>query len=160
MGNPNKQSAGLIMFRIHDGVLEVLLVHPGGPFWKTKDAGAWSIPKGEVEAGEDLLSAAQREFEEELGIKSTGPFHALGSIKQKGGKVVHAWAFEGDCDVTQIQCSTNVEIEWPPKSGKKISFPEVDRAEFFTIEVAKMKINAAQGELINALKSRRATGLA
>lgn len=139
------------MYRFKGGVLQVLLVHPGGPFWKNKDAGAWSIPKGEVEGGEDLRAAAKREFFEELGIEPDGSFHSLGAIKQKTGKVVHAWAFEGDFDRTQIRCNT-VQMEWPPRSGKKVSFPEVDRAEFFTVGEAKSKINPAQVELIDTLE--------
>src|SRR4051812_29939121 len=122
------------MYRIRNGTVEVLLVHPGGPFWKNKDTGAWSIPKGEVNEGEEPLTTAQREFHEELGFTPTGPFQPLGSIKQKAGKTVHAWAFQGNCDPAQIRCSTNVQIEWPPRSGKMVSFPEVDRAEFFSIE--------------------------
>jgi predicted NUDIX family NTP pyrophosphohydrolase len=149
-----KESAGLMMYRLRDGVLQVLLVHPGGPFWKNKDVGAWSIPKGEVGEGEDLLATARREFFEELGINAEGTFESLGSIKQKAGKVVHAWAFEGDCDVGQLRCGTNVEIEWPPRSGRKISFPEIDRAEFFTPIDAKVKINPAQIELLERLERR------
>jgi predicted NUDIX family NTP pyrophosphohydrolase len=131
------------MFRGRDSVLEVLLVHPGGPFWKNKDAGAWSIPKGEVEPREDLLLAAQREFKEELGIRPASPFYALGSITQKSGKVVHAWAFEGDCDPSKVQSNT-CEIEWPPRSGKRITIPEVDRAAFFSVREAAEKLNPAQ----------------
>ncbi|MGZ4973536.1 MAG: NUDIX domain-containing protein, partial [Limisphaerales bacterium] len=116
-------------------------------FWKNRDTGAWSIPKGEVREGEDLLEAARREFEEELGIKAEGPFHSLGTIKQKAGKVVHAWAFQGDCDTTQVRCNT-VEMEWPPRSGIKITFPEIDRAEFFSTREAVEKINPAQITLL------------
>jgi predicted NUDIX family NTP pyrophosphohydrolase len=146
-----RESAGLMMYRLRDGVLEILLVHPGGPFWKNKDVGAWSIPKGEVNEGEDLLEAAKREFFEELGILAAGPFQKLGSVKQKGGKIVHAWAFEGDCDPAQIRCGTNVEIVWPPRSGNKVAFPEVDRAEFFKIESATQKINPAQVSFLQRL---------
>lgn len=153
MRRMSKESAGLLMFRVRDGVLQVLLVHPGGPFWKNKDAGAWSIPKGEVEPGEDLLEAAKREFLEELGVAPKGPFHSLGSIKQKAGKVVHAWAFEGNLDTTKIKCNT-VEIEWPPRSGKKAAFPEIDRAEFFTSEDAVKKVNPAQVQLIRHLETQ------
>jgi predicted NUDIX family NTP pyrophosphohydrolase len=151
MGTSKRQSAGLIMYRIRDGVLHVLLVHPGGPFWAKKDLGAWSIPKGEVGEGEDFLEAAKREFFEELGINAEGPFTALGSVKQKAGKVVHAWAFEGDCDPAMIRCSTFVEMEWPPKSGKTIRFREVDQVEFFGIEEANRKINAGQVPLLQRL---------
>jgi len=131
------------MYRRVAGTLQFLLVHPGGPFWKNKDAGAWSIPKGEVEETEDPFSAARREFEEELGIQPVGNFRELQSIKQKSGKIVHAWRFEGDCDPTRIKSNT-FTIEWPPKSGKMTAFPEVDRAEFFGLEEARMKINPAQ----------------
>ena len=150
------------MYRVRNGIIEVLLIHPGGPFWKNKDVGAWTIPKGELNQGEDPLAAAQREFQEELGITATAPFHPLGSIQQKGGKVVHGWAFEGDCDPTQIQCSFHVELEWPPRSGKKVLFPEIDRAEFFTVDqAAAVKINPAQAELLSRLKTligKSATG--
>lgn len=122
---------------------EFLLVHPGGPFWQNKDAGAWTIPKGELEQGEDALEAAQREFEEEMGFKPSGDFRQLQSIKQKSGKTVHAWAFEGDCDVKQIK-SNSFTMEWPPRSGRMASFPEVDRAAFFELAEAKRKINPAQ----------------
>lgn len=136
------------MFRIREGVLQVLLAHPGGPFWKNKDDGAWTIPKGELSENEDPLTAAQREFHEELGFTPTGPFQPLGSIRQKAGKIVHAWAFAGDCESASFQCKTNVEIEWPPRSGKKVSFPEIDRAEFFGMRQAVEKINPAQIELL------------
>ncbi|MHC5539442.1 NUDIX domain-containing protein [Singulisphaera rosea] len=144
-------SAGLLMYRIVAGGLEVLLVHPGGPFFVNKDEGAWSIPKGEVGPGEDLLNAAEREFEEELGTAPSGPFLALGSVKQKGGKTVHAWAFEGDLDPTEITCNS-VSIEWPPRSGRWMEFPEVDRAAFFGPEEARRKVNAAQVPLIDELE--------
>src|SRR6266536_281316 len=133
-------SAGLLMFRRCRGAIEVLLVHPGGPFWKNKDEGAWTIPKGEIAEGEEPLSAAIREFEEELGFKPNGPFRELTPVKQKGGKVVHAWAFEGDCEPSQIKSNTFM-MEWPPRSGKQAEFPEVDRASFFNFEEAKTKIN-------------------
>jgi predicted NUDIX family NTP pyrophosphohydrolase len=138
-----KQSAGLLMFRIHENVLQVFLAHPGGPFWKNKDAGAWSIPKGELEEGEDPLNAAKREFEEEIGITPQGPFHPLGTIQLKSGKIVHAWAFRGDCDPSTTR-SNNIEIEWPPKSGKQITIPEIDRVAFFTLPQAREKLNPAQ----------------
>ena len=129
----------------------MLLAHPGGPYFKNKDDGASSIPKGEIEAGEDLLEAAKREFKEETGITPTGPFTALTPIKQKGGKIVHAWAFKGDCDPTAIVSNT-FTIEWPPKSGRQMDFPEIDRADFFDVTAAKRKIKAAQGELIEELQ--------
>ncbi len=147
-----KISAGLILYRKHNGDIEVLLVHPGGPFWAKKDLGAWSIPKGEVDnPGDDLLLVAKREFEEEAGFASAGfdkltargNFLPLGSITQKGGKIVQAWAFEGDCDPQAIKSNT-IFIEWPPRSGKQMEIPEVDRAEFFEINIAKTKINPGQ----------------
>ena len=136
-----KISAGLLMYRDrteHQASVEVLLVHPGGPFWKNKDDGAWTIPKGEVEAGEELLAAAIREFNEETGLTPIEPFLALGQVKHKSGKVVHAWAFRDDCDPTQIKSNT-FEIEWPPKSGHRQEFPEIDRADFFDLSAARAK---------------------
>lgn len=147
----SRVSAGLLMYRHRDGKLQVLLAHPGGPFFKNKDEGSWSIPKGEIESKEDFLEAAQREFEEETGIKPVGPFIELTPVKQKGGKVVHAWAFEGDCDPTGIVSNT-FTMEWPPKSGRQTEFPEIDRAEFFDLETARQKINAAQAGLIDELE--------
>jgi predicted NUDIX family NTP pyrophosphohydrolase len=144
-------SAGLLMFRIHDGEVEVLLAHPGGPFFKNKDDGAWSIPKGEIDEGEDLLDAAQREFEEETGVKPSGPFIPLTPIKQKGGKIVHAWAFKGDCD-PRATVSNTFTMEWPPRSGKMMEFPEIDRTEFFDLMAAKVKIKAGQEAFIEELK--------
>jgi predicted NUDIX family NTP pyrophosphohydrolase len=132
--------------------LQVLLVHPGGPFWANKDLGAWSIPKGEVQPDEDLLAAAQREFQEELGFPPTPPFRPLGQIRQKAGKIVHAWAFQGDCDPAQCKSNT-YRIEWPPKSGKWASYPEVDRAEFFDLPTAREKLNAAQIPFLDAIES-------
>ena len=144
-------SAGLLMFRRRDG-LELFLVHPGGPFFRNKDEGAWSIPKGEVEPSEDPLSTARREFFEETGIDAPeNGYIALGAVRQKGGKRVTAWAFEGDCDPAAIQSNT-FEIEWPPRSGKKQSFSEVDRAEFFAPDAARVKLNAAQAELVSRLE--------
>ena len=125
-------SAGLLMYRIQDGKLQVLLAHPGGPLFKNKDDGAWTIPKGEIESDEDLLEAAKREFEEETGVTPTGPFIALTPIKQKGGKIVHAWAFKGDCDPDAI-VSNKFTMEWPPKSGRQMEFPEIDHADFFDV---------------------------
>lgn len=133
--------------------LEVLLVHPGGPFWAKKDEGAWSIPKGEVSAGEDRLEAAKREFAEELGFEADGPFEPLGSVRQKAGKVVHAWACPGDADLRAVR-SNRVEIEWPPRSGRRLQIPEVDRAEYFPIELALKKINPAQADFLHALSAR------
>ncbi|QVL30713.1 NUDIX domain-containing protein [Telmatocola sphagniphila] len=144
-------SAGLLMYRFREGKLQVLLAHPGGPLYRTKDEGHWSIPKGEIEPGEHLLEAAQREFREETGITPTGPFVELSSIKQKGGKIVHAWAFAGDCDPNVIQSNT-FTMEWPPKSGRTKEFPEIDRADFFSVEEARLKIKAAQMPLVEALQ--------
>lgn len=144
-------SAGLLMFRRHDGQLQVLLAHPGGPFFRNKDDGAWTIPKGEFAAEEEPLAAAQREFEEETGVTPTGPFIALTPVKQKGGKTVQAWAFEEDCDPRAIVSNT-FTMEWPPHSGRQIEFPEIDRAEFFDLDAAKRKINAGQVALIDELE--------
>jgi len=146
-------SAGLLMFRRNKNALELLLVHPGGPFFAKKDDGAWSIPKGEAAPGEDLLSRAQIEFEEEVGVKPCGSWIPLGSIKQKGGKTVHAWAFEGDFSDPFELRSNSFEIEWPPRSGKLRQFPEIDRAQFFQEEIARRKINPAQIDLIDRLRA-------
>jgi len=145
-------SAGLLMYRINDGDLKVLLAHPGGPFFKNKDQGAWSIPKGEIKADEDCLEAAKREFKEETGLIPTGPYISLEQVKQKGGKVVHAWAFECECDPTAISSNT-FTMEWPPKSGRQMEFPEIDRAEFFDLNTARRKINSAQVSLIDELEA-------
>jgi predicted NUDIX family NTP pyrophosphohydrolase len=139
------------MFRRCEGVLQFLLVHPGGPFWKKKEAGAWTIPKGEIEPGEDPLSAAQREFEEELGFKAEGRFIELTPVRQKSGKLVHAWAVEGDCNPTAIKSNT-FQVEWPPRSGRLQEFPEVDKAGFFTLEAARERINPAQVALLEELE--------
>jgi len=142
-----KTSAGLLMYRVRLARVEFLLVHPGGPVWRNKDAGAWTIPKGEIREGEDPLEAAKREFAEELGsLPEVHPI-PLSSIQQKGGKIVHAWAFKGDLDVSRIQ-SNFFEMEWPPRSGRMQSFPEVDCAEWFDLETAKTKINPAQVSLL------------
>ena len=135
------------MYRIRDGALQFLLAHPGGPFWKDRDAGAWTIPKGEIQQGEEPLAAAQREFEEEVGFKPRGRFIELTPITQKSGKIVHAWAFEGDCDPARVRSNT-FKMEWPPHSGKFEDCPEVDRAGFFGMEEAKGKINPAQIPLL------------
>src|SRR5262245_24686524 len=136
-------SAGLLMFKRTSAGLRVLLAHPGGPFFQKKDAGVWSIPKGLADAGEDLLAAAKREFEEETGFKPSGEFVALAPVKQKAGKIVQAWAVEGDLDPAAVRSNT-FEIEWPPRSGKRAAFPEIDRAEFFDMKTARSKINPAQ----------------
>jgi len=140
-------SAGLLMYRTQDSKLQVLLAHPGGPLFKNKDDGAWTIPKGEIEPGEDLFEAAKREFQEETGVTPTGPFIELTPITQKGGKIVHAWAFQGDCDPGAIGSNT-FTMEWPPKSGQQMEFPEIDRADFFDVAGASRKIKAAQMALV------------
>lgn len=145
-----RMSAGLLMFRRRTGVLEVFLVHPGGPFWARKDLGAWSIPKGEYEPDEDPLVAARREFAEETGIVPEGEFIALTPVRQTGGKVVHAFALEGDCDPETIRSNTFV-IEWPPRSGQQQAFPEVDRAGWFAIDEAKRKLLKGQLGLLEEL---------
>ena len=146
-----KKSAGILLYRFSEKQLQVMLVHPGGPFFAKKDLGAWSIPKGEF-TDEDPLLAAKREFQEETGISIEGEFKPLDPVKQKGGKEVHAWAVEGDLDVTHIQSNT-FELEWPPRTGKYQSFPEVDRGEWFDIPTAKKKINAGQWALIAQLEA-------
>jgi predicted NUDIX family NTP pyrophosphohydrolase len=148
-----KISAGLLMYRRRAGHLEVLLAHPGGPFWTNKDAGAWTIPKGVVEDGEDQLATAKREFEEELGAKPNGDHYLeLGEVRQIGGKTVVAWAFEGDLDPATIHSNT-FKAEWPPRSGRWQDFPEVDRAAFFSIDAARAKINQAQAEFLSRLET-------
>jgi predicted NUDIX family NTP pyrophosphohydrolase len=146
-------SAGLLMYRIHRGVVEVLLAHPGGPFFRYKDDGVWSIPKGEPAVGEDLLATAQREFAEETGLMATGPFLPLNPIRQKGGKLVHAWAFSGDCN-PDVLSSNTFAMEWPPKSGQIKDFPEINRADFFDLATARAKIKAGQEALLDELESR------
>ena len=145
-----KTSAGLLMYRIRDGKPQVLLAHPGGPFFRNKDQGAWTIPKGELAPGEDPLEAARREFAEEIGTPADGPFIPLRPITQKSGKIVQAWAVRGDLDASAIT-SNKFSVEWPPKSGKTAEFPEVDRAEFFDLETARQKINPAQAAFISEL---------
>jgi predicted NUDIX family NTP pyrophosphohydrolase len=149
----SRTSAGLLMFRRNNRQLEVLLVHLGGPYLRNKDQGAWTIPKGEVAEGEDLLMRARIEFEEELGMPAPAAANwiELGNVKQKGGKTVHAWAFEGDCPADFAVVSNTFEIEWPPRSGRMQRFPEIDRAEFFLIEEAKGKINEAQVAFLDRL---------
>ena len=152
----SKQSSGILLYRRKNERLEILLVHPGGPFWKKKDSGAWSIPKGEFEA-EDALQAAKREFEEELGSPIEGEMVALKPRKQKGGKIVHAWAVEGDLDPQKIKSNT-FELEWPPKSGKTQQFPEIDRAEWFPVSTALEKINQGQAAFIQELVEKLDAG--
>jgi predicted NUDIX family NTP pyrophosphohydrolase len=146
-----RKSAGLLMYRrIGDDSLEVLLAHPGGPFWRGKDEGAWTIPKGEYEEPEEPLQAAIREFGEETGFKVSPPFVPLGEIAQKSGKRITAWAFSGDCDPAQLQCNS-FEIEWPPRSGRRQNFPEIDRVEWLPLDAARAKINPAQRALLERL---------
>jgi len=141
------------MYRLRESEIEVFLVHPGGPFWAKKDAGAWSIPKGEYAAGEDPLDAARREFAEETGFEPSGEFVALGTIRQAGGKLVSVWAVEGDCDPGQIR-SNLCMIEWPPRSGRKMDIPEVDRAGWFGLDEAREKILKSQAPVIDLLAER------
>jgi predicted NUDIX family NTP pyrophosphohydrolase len=148
-----KTSAGILMYRVQAGVLQVLLVHPGGPLWAKKDHGAWSIPKGEVGAGEEPLDAARREFEEETGVPVAGPFLELQPVRQRGGKRVLAWAVEGTCDAASLRSNT-FTLEWPPRSGQHREFPEVDRAEWFDVDAAQDRILASQGELLTGLLTR------
>ena len=148
-----RRSAGILLYRKRDDSLEVFLAHPGGPFWARRDLGAWTIPKGEVADGEDPLEAARREFEEEIGVAIDGEFRELRPIRQKGGKLVLAWAVEGDCDPASVR-SNVFSMEWPPKSGQQAQFPEVDRAAWFTLEEAEEKILAAQVPLLAELRQR------
>ena len=145
-----RQSAGLLLHRVRERTVEVFLVHPGGPLWRNKDAGAWSIPKGEFAQGEDALAAARREFEEETRTRIEGHFVALTPIRQRGGKAVHAWAIEGDLAVEGLSSNT-FAMEWPPRSGHVQSFPEVDRYGWFALDVARTKINPGQRALLDQL---------
>jgi predicted NUDIX family NTP pyrophosphohydrolase len=149
------QSAGLLLFRRTSGQLEIFLAHPGGPFWKSKDAGAWTIPKGLIDAGEDPLAAACREFQEETSIAPTGPYLPLGSVQLKSGKTIQAWAWEGDADPATIRSNT-MQIEFPPRSSKWITIPEVDRCAWFDPITARIKMNPAQAELIDRLEAKLA----
>ncbi len=155
------EAAGLLVYRERNpGLLEVLLAHPGGPYFAKKDEGAWTIPKGAPNPEEPLLAAAVREFSEEIGVVVNGPFVALGSIRQRNGKRVHCWAAAADIDGQLPLSSNEFEIEWPPRSGNKRLFPEVDRASFFTLPEARVKIIASQGPLLDRLLSARAGDLA
>ncbi len=149
---PQKESAGLLLFRRSGSTLEVLLAHPGGPFWVGRHQGAWTIPKGGIHAGEDPLQTALREFTEETGFTPCGPYIPLGRITQRSGKIVHAWAFEGDCDPAQLT-SVMTTTEWPPRSGRHIDIPEIDRAAFFSIDAARDVINVAQAEFLDRLRT-------
>jgi predicted NUDIX family NTP pyrophosphohydrolase len=146
------RSAGLLMFRRRGATVEVLLAHPGGPFWSRRDAASWTLPKGEIDEGEDPLAAARREFEEETGFASVPPFLPLGELKQKSGKRITAWAFEGDADPQQL-VSNPFEMEWPPRSGRMQSFPEIDRVGWFGLEEARARLLAGQAPFIDALES-------
>ena len=146
-----KQSAGILLYRQKNEYPEFFLVHPGGLFWKNKDAGAWSIPKGEFTEEENAIEAAIREFEEEIGTKISGTLIELSPVKMKSGKIIYAWALEKDIDAASIKCSTLVTVEWPPRSGKTQSFPEIDKGAWFNTEAAKQKINPAQASLVDEL---------
>jgi predicted NUDIX family NTP pyrophosphohydrolase len=145
-----KHSAGLLLYRRREG-LEVFLVHPGGPFWAKKDAGAWSLPKGEFTPPEDPLEAAQREFQEETGLAVAGEFLALTPLKQPSGKIIHAWALQADCDPDAVRSNT-FTLEWPPKSGRLQEFPEVDRGAWFSLEAAREKIIRGQAPFLEELR--------
>jgi predicted NUDIX family NTP pyrophosphohydrolase len=142
-----KRSAGLLMYRRQQDEVEVFLVHPGGPYWASKDQGVWTIPKGEYEDDEEPFAAAKREFFEETGFTAQGEFLSLGEVRQKSGKLVTAWAFAGDCDPAQLQSNT-CEIEWPPKSGKRLQIPEIDRGRWFTVDDARRYIRQELDELL------------
>lgn len=146
-----KQSAGLLMFRRPEGILQVLLAHPGGPFWRSRDAGAWTIPKGEFADPERAVDAAQREFAEETGFAVTPPLLSLGDVVQKSGKRVSAWAFEGECDPAQLRC-TGFELEWPPGSGRTQRHPEIDRVAWFGLAEARRKLLPAQRAFLDRLE--------
>lgn len=147
---PRKTSAGILLYRRRGDDLEVFLVHPGGPFWAKKDLGAWSLPKGEFEEGEDPLAAAIREFTEETGFPLSGEFRPLAPLRQPSGKTIYAWAIEGDCDPAELRSNT-FEMEWPPRSGKRQQFPEADRAAWFRIEEARERILKGQGPFLDEL---------
>jgi predicted NUDIX family NTP pyrophosphohydrolase len=155
MAKASKRSAGLLMFRKRESGIEVFLVHPGGPIWAKKDRGAWTLPKGEYEPEEDPLHAARREFEEETGFLAEGEFLELGSVRQKSGKMVVAWAFEGDCDPGELVSNT-CEIEWPPRSGRRMEIPEIDRGRWFRLAEAYEFIREEQGKLLDVLEERLA----
>jgi predicted NUDIX family NTP pyrophosphohydrolase len=154
VARPRRRSAGIVLHRAGDGGPEVLLVHPGGPFWAKKDDGAWSIPKGEYEPDEDPLACALREFEEETGTRlDAAELVELGAVVQKAGKEVRAWAVRGDLDPATVRSNT-FTMEWPPRSGRRQEFPEIDRAEWFTLDAARAKLVAAQVELLDRLAER------
>ncbi len=146
-----KESAGLLMYREYEGEIQFFLVHPGGPFFKKKDEGFWTVPKGEIEEGEHRLESAEREFKEETGINPSGPYHELGTVKQKNGKIVHCWAFQGEWNEEEGIHSNLVPVVWPPKSGKIIKVPEVDKGAWYDKFTALKKINEAQADFIHRL---------
>jgi predicted NUDIX family NTP pyrophosphohydrolase len=147
-----KTSAGILLYRRSEDGIDVLLVHPGGPFWQARDLGAWSLPKGEHDAGEDSEAAARREFKEELGVEALGPLQSLGEVRQRAGKIVRGYAMEGDFDVNNVR-SNDVAIEWPPRSGRITHFPEIDRAAWFALPLAREKILAGQRPLLDRLEA-------
>ena len=147
-----RRSAGLLMYRFRAGALEVLLIHPGGPFWTKKDAGAWSIPKGEFDDDEEALTAAKREFVEETGFAWSEPFLELRAVRQAGGTRVFAWAFEGDCDPSRM-VSNSFELEYPPRSGRLVTFPEADRAAWFDLRTARQKMHVGQLPFLDELEA-------
>jgi predicted NUDIX family NTP pyrophosphohydrolase len=147
----SKESAGILLYRVNEAVVEVLLAHPGGPYWRRRDDGAWTIPKGEVEPGEDELMAALREFAEETGYRLDGSGLTLGSIRQPGGKMVHIWAIQGDWDPSRL-ASGSFSLEWPPRSGRMQSFPEIDRADWFSLEEGRRKILKGQAPFLDRLE--------
>jgi predicted NUDIX family NTP pyrophosphohydrolase len=153
-----KHSAGVLLYRFREGRLEVFLVHPGGPFWARKDEGAWSIPKGEYEDGEDPLEAAKRELTEETGIELNAPLIDLGELRRPGGKIVRAWAAAQDCDPSGIRSNT-FEMEWPPNSGKLRKFPEIDRGAWYTPSDARKKLHKGQAGFIDKLREKLGQGL-
>lgn len=159
--HPNKArtSAGLLMYRLRDGHLEVFLAHPGGPLFARRDEGHWTLPKGELDPGEELLAAAIREFEEEVGLKPSGELVPLGSIQQKGGKIVHAWAFRGDWKEGQAHRCSTFEMQWPPRSGRVQKFPEIDRVEFFALPEARKKLKETQHPFLDRLVAVLETGV-
>ena len=148
---PSKRSAGILLYRVHSGTPQVLLAHPGGPFWANKDDGAWTVPKGEIGDDEDPLAAARREFREEIGAEPSGDFIALSPVRQRSGKMVQAWAVRGDLDPSRLE-SNSFSMEWPPRSGRLQEFPEVDRAGWFTFAQARAKILPAQVPLLDQLE--------
>ena len=150
---PTAHSAGLLMYRFGAQGVQVLLAHPGGPYWTRKDDGAWTLPKGEYAPGADPLVEAQREFQEETGWPPQGPYLPLGELRQKSGKRIRAWAFEGDCDVAQLRSNT-FEMEWPPRSGRMQAFAEIDRAAWFTLQEAYRKLIAGQLPFLDALQEQ------